>query len=82
MLRGNALAKVDEKGRLKLPSAYRNVIEPAWGSEFFITSLRGESVLVFPMPVYSPIELLPLLLGHGQSRRVRRDRLPDLLYET
>lgn len=56
MLRGNALAKVDEKGRLKLPSAYRSVIEPNWGGEFFVTSLRGESVLMFPMSVYSDIE--------------------------
>ena len=31
MLRGNILAKVDEKGRLKLPSAHRSVIEPRYG---------------------------------------------------
>lgn len=56
MLRGNGLAKLDGKGRLKLPSNYRSVIEPTYGSEFFVTSLRGESVLVYPMPVYSGIE--------------------------
>ncbi len=44
MLRGNALAKVDDKGRLKLPSSFRAVIEPEFGNEFFVTSLRGESV--------------------------------------
>jgi len=56
MLRGNGLAKLDDKGRLKLPSTYRSVIEPTYGCEFFVTSLRGESVLIYPMPVYSGIE--------------------------
>jgi MraZ protein len=56
MLRGNGLAKLDGKGRLKLPSTYRSVIEPTYGAEFFVTSLRGESVLIYPMPVYSGIE--------------------------
>jgi len=56
MLRGNALAKVDAKGRLKLPSAYRTIIEPNYGREFFVTSLRGESVRVYPMDVWTAIE--------------------------
>ena len=56
MLRGNALAKIDEKGRLKLPSVFRSVIEPEYGNEFFVTSVRGESVRVFPMTVYAELE--------------------------
>jgi MraZ protein len=56
MLRGNALAKVDEKGRLKLPSSYRSIIEPRYGTEFFVTSLDGKSVHVYPMEVYASIE--------------------------
>ena len=56
MLRGNALAKVDDKGRLKLPSSFRSVIEPQYGSEFFVTSLRGESVRIYPMRVYAELE--------------------------
>jgi MraZ protein len=56
MLRGSARARVDEKGRLKLPSSFRSVIEPKFGSEFFVTSLRGESVLVYPMEVWVRIE--------------------------
>lgn len=56
MLRGNTLAKVDDKGRLKLPSVYRAVIEPRYGNEFFVTSLRGESVLIYPLEVYAGIE--------------------------
>lgn len=56
MLRGNTLAKVDEKGRLKLPATFRSVIEPEFGNEFFVTSLRGESVRIYPMRVYARIE--------------------------
>ncbi len=55
-LRGNALAKVDPKGRLKLPSIFRSVVEPQYGTEFFLTSLRGESVRVYPMEVWQRIE--------------------------
>jgi hypothetical protein len=40
MLRGNSLAKLDEKGRLKLPAAFRALLEPKFGSEYFVTSLR------------------------------------------
>lgn len=56
MLRGNSIAKVDEKGRLKLPAAFRSAIEPKYGTEFFVTSLRGESVRVYPLEVWSRIE--------------------------
>ena len=56
MLRGNSLAKVDEKGRLKLPAAFRSVIEPTYGNEFFVTSLRGESARIYPMQVYAELE--------------------------
>ncbi len=56
MLRGNALAKLDGKGRVKLPSAFRAIIEPRYGSDFFVTSLRGESVLLYPMEVWQRVE--------------------------
>jgi MraZ protein len=56
VLRGNGLAKVDDKGRLKVPASFRSVIEPKYGSEFFVTSLRGDSVRVYPMQVYAELE--------------------------
>jgi MraZ protein len=56
MLRGNALAKVDEKGRLKLPSVYRSIIEPRFGREFFVTSFRGDCVRIYPLEVYTAFE--------------------------
>jgi MraZ protein len=56
MLRGNALAKVDDKGRLKLPAAFRSIIEPEYGKDFFVTSFRGESVRIYPLKVYTSLE--------------------------
>ena len=56
MLRGNAPATIDEKGRLKVPSIFRAEIEDSWGSDFYVTSLTGESVLVYPLPIWQEIE--------------------------
>lgn len=56
MLRGNHAAKIDDKGRLKIPNAFRALVEKAHGSELFVTSLTGESVRVYPMPVWLALE--------------------------
>ena len=56
MLRGSSLAKLDEKGRLKLPASFRAVLEPKFGSDYFVTSLRGDSVRIYPMDVWLRIE--------------------------
>ena len=56
MLRGNAPATIDEKGRLKIPSSFRAHIEESWGSDFYVTSLSGESVLIYPLPIWQEIE--------------------------
>lgn len=56
MLRGNAPARIDEKGRLKVPNAFRSLIEVAYGREVFLTSLTGEHVRIYPMPVWLDIE--------------------------
>jgi MraZ protein len=52
VLMGHAPAKVDEKGRLKIPTTFRKVIEEQYGSECFITSTDGERALIYPMPVW------------------------------
>ena len=56
MLRGNAPAKIDDKGRLKVPNAFRTVIQKDHGSDLFVTSLTGQSVRIYPMPVWIEIE--------------------------
>jgi len=56
VLRGNAPAKIDEKGRLKVPNGFRVAIQDEHGRELFVTSLKGESVRIYPMPVWLEIE--------------------------
>ena len=56
MLRGNHAAKIDDKGRLKIPNAFRSLVESQHGSEVFVTSLTGEYVRIYPMPVWLGLE--------------------------
>ena len=50
---GHAPAKVDDKGRLKIPAEFRKIIEQKFGPECFITSEDGQKALIYPMPVWS-----------------------------
>jgi len=54
-LRGNSPAKVDEKGRLKIPAYFLDALKE-FGNQFYITSPTGESARVYPMQVWSEIE--------------------------
>jgi MraZ protein len=56
MLRGNAPATIDAKGRLKIPTAFRRSIEELHGSDFYITSVDGAGVRVYPFPVWLEVE--------------------------
>lgn len=56
MLRGNSPAKIDDRGRLKIPNGFRAFINGEYGRELFVTSLSGESVRIYPMPVWIEIE--------------------------
>jgi MraZ protein len=56
VLRGNQPAKIDDKGRLKVPNAFRVLIDEQHGREVFVTSLTGDSVRIYPMPVWLEIE--------------------------
>jgi MraZ protein len=54
-LRGNCPAKVDEKGRLKIPAVFLDALEE-YGNQFYITSPTGESARIYPMKVWMEIE--------------------------
>jgi MraZ protein len=56
MFRGSAPTKIDDKGRLKIPTDFRRFLEDRYGAELFITSVRGESALLYPLPVWEDIE--------------------------
>jgi len=56
MLRGNSLARIDDKGRLKVPSVFRALVEERFGPDLFVTSLTGEFVRLYPLPVWVEVE--------------------------
>ncbi len=58
MFRGNHKARVDEKGRLKIPAAYKTRVDEVYGPEFFITSYDGTRAILFPMKEWEKKEAL------------------------
>ena len=55
-LRGSAPARIDDKGRLKVPTIFRSVIHDQQGPDVFVTSLTGECVRIYPMSVWLDVE--------------------------
>jgi MraZ protein len=55
MLRGNHPARVDEKGRIKVPSAFLAELREL-GNQFYVTSENGDYVRVYPMKAWTEIE--------------------------
>jgi transcriptional regulator MraZ len=56
VLRGNHSARIDDKGRLKIPNAFRALVQDQHGAGLYLTSLTGESVLIYPMAVWLAVE--------------------------
>ena len=54
--RGSAPARLDEKGRVKIPSLFRQQIEEAFGADVFVTSLHGREILVYPLSIWRALE--------------------------
>jgi MraZ protein len=74
VFRGNAPARIDDKGRLKVPNTFRSVLESKYGRELFLTSVSGEYVRIYPMPVWLEIEQK---LGSMPSTHPSRVRFLD-----
>lgn len=55
MLRGHHPARIDEKGRLKIPAAFLGALTES-SREFFVTSIAGDFVRIYPLPAWIEIE--------------------------
>ena len=53
MFRGNIPAKIDEKGRLKVPTQFREELD---GGRCFVTSVEGDCVRLYPFKEWLRIE--------------------------
>jgi len=49
MFRGRQDAKLDEKGRFKVPSAFKQLVDEMSETQFYITSTNGKSAEVWPL---------------------------------
>ena len=56
MFRGHEVTRIDDKGRLKVPNVFRSTLESKYGREVFLTSLDGQYVRLYPMPVWMELE--------------------------
>lgn len=52
VLMGHSPAKIDDKGRLKVPAGFRKIIEERYGLDCFVTSEDGQKALVYPLAVW------------------------------
>ncbi len=56
-VRGNNPTRVDEKGRLKVPTDFKRRLDEAFGeTEYFITSRDGDRAEIYPLKVWEEIE--------------------------
>lgn len=78
MFRGSAAARIDDKGRLKVPTAFKRQLEERYGLEVFITSVTGESALLYPLAVWEEIEAG--LAALPKTDRVKRRYLERVNY--
>ncbi len=56
MFRGSQQAKVDEKGRLKLPSDFKKLVDAQNVTQFYITSMDGKIAEIWPLPEWEKRE--------------------------
>jgi len=56
MFRGNYPARVDEKGRLKIPADLKRLVDEKYGNQFYITSRDGRVAEVYPLEEWQRVE--------------------------
>jgi MraZ protein len=56
VFRGNNPAKVDDKGRLKIPSAFKTLLDAANVTQLYVTSVNGKSAEIWPLPEWEKRE--------------------------
>jgi transcriptional regulator MraZ len=71
MLRGNYTARIDPKGRLKVPTPFRRLIDEKYGTEFYVTSITGDNVQLYPLQEWESIEKRLSLLPSRDPSRIK-----------
>jgi len=63
VFRGNNPAKVDDKGRLKIPSGFKALLDAANVTQLYITSADGKSAQIWPLQEWEKRERV--LMAHS-----------------
>lgn len=71
MFRGSAPTKIDAKGRLKIPTDFRRFLDERFGPDLFVTSVEGESALIYPLSVWEEIEARLAAMPSANRTKVR-----------
>src|SRR3972149_1465095 len=78
MLRGHHPARIDDKGRLKIPAPFKLELEQQYGEEFYVTSLESTYVRIYPMEEWNKVE--QRLAESSTFNKVRRKFLDRANY--
>jgi MraZ protein len=70
-MRGSAPARIDEKGRLKVPTLFRGEIQDHRGPDVFVTSIKGDCVRIYPMAVWLEVERKLSAMPPNHPSRIR-----------
>jgi MraZ protein len=54
--RGSYSATIDDRGRIKIPARYLQALEKTPGQALYLTSINGDHILCYPLPVWEAIE--------------------------
>ncbi|HYE76252.1 MAG TPA: division/cell wall cluster transcriptional repressor MraZ [Blastocatellia bacterium] len=76
MLRGSYTARMDDKGRLKIPADFKRYLDQRYGNQnFYVTSINGECARLYPLAEWEEIEnKLALLPSMETAKRKFLDR--------
>lgn len=74
MFRGAAKVTLDDKGRMVMPTRYRERLREQAQGRVVVTVDRDQCLLIYPLPEWEQIErkLMALPTLHAQSRRLQR----------
>ena len=56
VFRGSTSTRIDDKGRLKIPTLFRGLVQARSGADVFVTSVKGDSVRIYPILVWRELE--------------------------
>src|SRR5882757_1407169 len=74
MFRGANKLTLDAKGRMVMPTRYRERLQERCGGKLVVTVDRDQCLLIYPLPDWEEIErkLMSLPNLHAQARRLQR----------